>query len=73
MSKKRFDNVWDAIEDTPAQAENMKLRSTLITRAASITSRRVAAAAASSRMRARKSPTLSKGQSSSSSATSASC
>jgi hypothetical protein len=26
MSKKRFDNVWDAIEDTPAQAENMKLR-----------------------------------------------
>jgi phage-related protein/predicted XRE-type DNA-binding protein len=30
MSKKRFDNVWDAIEDTPAQAENMKLRSTLI-------------------------------------------
>jgi len=31
MSKKRFDNVWDAIEDTPAQAENMKLRSMLIT------------------------------------------
>lgn len=31
MSKKRFENVWDAIEDTPAQAENMKLRSTLIT------------------------------------------
>ena len=30
MSKKRFANVWDAIEDTPAQAENMKLRSTLI-------------------------------------------
>jgi len=30
MNKKRFDNVWDAIEDTPAQAENMKLRSTLI-------------------------------------------
>jgi phage-related protein/predicted XRE-type DNA-binding protein len=30
MSKKRFDNVWDAIEDTPAQAENMKLRSALI-------------------------------------------
>jgi predicted XRE-type DNA-binding protein len=27
MSKKRFANVWDAIEDTPAQAENMKLRS----------------------------------------------
>jgi predicted XRE-type DNA-binding protein len=30
MSKKRFDNVWDAIEDTPAQAENMKLRSALM-------------------------------------------
>jgi predicted XRE-type DNA-binding protein len=30
MSKKRFVNVWDAIEDTPAQAENMKLRSALI-------------------------------------------
>lgn len=27
---KRFDSVWDAIEDTPAQAENMKLRSTLM-------------------------------------------
>jgi predicted XRE-type DNA-binding protein len=26
----RFDNVWDAIEETPAQAENMKLRSTLM-------------------------------------------
>src|SRR5882724_12144243 len=30
MSKKRFANVWDAIEDTPAQAENMKFRSALI-------------------------------------------
>jgi len=30
MSKKRFANVWDAIEDTPAQAENLKLRSALI-------------------------------------------
>jgi predicted XRE-type DNA-binding protein len=30
MSKKRFVNVWDAIEDTPAQAENMKLRSILM-------------------------------------------
>jgi predicted XRE-type DNA-binding protein len=30
MSKKRFPNVWDAIEDRPAQAENMKLRSTLM-------------------------------------------
>jgi predicted XRE-type DNA-binding protein len=31
MSKKRFSSVWDAIEDTPAQAENMKLRSVLMT------------------------------------------
>ena len=30
MSTKRFDSVWDAVEDTPAQAENMKLRSTLM-------------------------------------------
>ena len=30
MSKKRFASVWDAIEDTPAQAENMKLRSALM-------------------------------------------
>src|ERR1700731_3399413 len=30
VSKKGFVNVWDAIEDTPAQAENMKLRSVLI-------------------------------------------
>ena len=30
MSKKRFKSVWDAIEDTPEQAENMKLRSTLM-------------------------------------------
>jgi predicted XRE-type DNA-binding protein len=30
MSKKRFANVRDAIEDTSAQAENMKLRSALI-------------------------------------------
>jgi predicted XRE-type DNA-binding protein len=30
MSKKRFASVWDAIEDTPAQAENMKLRSQLM-------------------------------------------
>ena len=29
-SKKRFANVWDSIEDTPGQAENMKLRSALI-------------------------------------------
>ena len=30
MSKQRFASVWDAIEDTPAYAENMKLRSTLM-------------------------------------------
>jgi predicted XRE-type DNA-binding protein len=30
MSNERFDNVWDAIEDTPEEAENMKLRSTLM-------------------------------------------
>jgi predicted XRE-type DNA-binding protein len=30
MSRKRFASVWDAIEDTPAQAENMKLRSQLM-------------------------------------------
>jgi len=26
----RFESVWDAIEDTPAEAENMKLRSSLM-------------------------------------------
>jgi predicted XRE-type DNA-binding protein len=30
MSNERFPSVWDAIEDTPAQAENMKLRSSLM-------------------------------------------
>lgn len=30
MSKQRFESVWDAIEDTPAEAENMKLRSALM-------------------------------------------
>jgi len=30
MSKERFASVWDAIEDTPAEAENMKLRSALM-------------------------------------------
>lgn len=30
MSKDSFASVWDAIEDTPAEAENMKLRSTLM-------------------------------------------
>ena len=29
--QQRFANVWDAIEDTPEEAENMKLRSILIT------------------------------------------
>lgn len=31
MSNERFSNVWDAIEDTPEEAENMKLRSVLMT------------------------------------------
>jgi len=31
VSKRRFDSVWDAIEDTPEEAENMKLRSVLMT------------------------------------------
>ncbi|ARO68707.1 transcriptional regulator [Xylella fastidiosa subsp. pauca] len=30
MSNERFTSVWDAIEDTPEAAENMKLRSTLM-------------------------------------------
>ncbi|HEY1855717.1 helix-turn-helix domain-containing protein [Acidocella sp.] len=30
MTNNRFSSVWDAIEDTPAQAENMKLRSSLM-------------------------------------------
>lgn len=30
MSKRQYDSVWDAIEDTPAEAENMKLRSVLM-------------------------------------------
>ncbi|MBN9548861.1 MAG: XRE family transcriptional regulator [Alphaproteobacteria bacterium] len=30
MSDEIFASVWDAIEDTPAEAENMKLRSTLM-------------------------------------------
>lgn len=30
MSKKQFVSVWDAIEDTPEEAENMKLRSSLM-------------------------------------------
>ena len=31
MSKQRFASVWDAIEDTPPETENMKLRSALMT------------------------------------------
>ena len=30
MDKQRFTSVWDAIEDTPEQAANMKLRSVLM-------------------------------------------
>lgn len=30
MNKQRFDSVWDAIEDSPEEAENMKLRSVLM-------------------------------------------
>ncbi len=30
MKRERFDNVWDAIEDDPAVAENLKLRSLLM-------------------------------------------
>ncbi|KVC78659.1 MULTISPECIES: helix-turn-helix domain-containing protein [Burkholderia cepacia complex] len=30
MTKQHFPSVWDAIEDTPAEAENMKLRSELM-------------------------------------------
>ncbi len=30
MSNERFESVWDAIEDTPEAAENMKLRSSLM-------------------------------------------
>ncbi len=30
MSKKKFTSVWDAIEDSPAAAENMKLRAALM-------------------------------------------
>lgn len=30
MIKQRYASVWDAIEDTPAEAENMKLRSELM-------------------------------------------
>jgi predicted XRE-type DNA-binding protein len=30
MSNEQFASIWDAIEDTPAEAENMKLRSALM-------------------------------------------
>lgn len=30
MTTQRFASVWDAIEDTPAEAENMKVRSQLM-------------------------------------------
>jgi predicted XRE-type DNA-binding protein len=30
MSNKQFCSVWDAIEDTPEESENMKLRSLLM-------------------------------------------
>lgn len=30
MNNKQFASVWDAIEDTPEEAENMKLRSSLM-------------------------------------------
>jgi len=30
VTTKRFKDVWDAIEDTPAAAENMKIRSVLM-------------------------------------------
>lgn len=30
MNKQSFNSVWDAIEDTPAAAENMRLRSSLM-------------------------------------------
>ena len=30
MSNKRYGSVWDALEDTPGAAENMKIRSTLM-------------------------------------------
>ena len=30
MNKDQFNCVWDAIEDTPVEAENMKLRSSLM-------------------------------------------
>ena len=31
MNERRFENVWDAIEDSPAMAANLRMRSDLIT------------------------------------------
>ena len=31
MTAQRFESVWDALEDTAQEAENMKLRSILMT------------------------------------------
>ncbi len=30
MTSDRFESIWDAIEDSPAQAENLKMRSILM-------------------------------------------
>ena len=30
MTRQRFESVWDAIEDLPAEAANMKVRSDLV-------------------------------------------
>lgn len=30
MKRQKFSSVWDALEDTPQEAENMKLRATLM-------------------------------------------
>ena len=30
MSNQKFESIWDAIENTPEESENMKLRSTLM-------------------------------------------
>ncbi|WMT79550.1 XRE family transcriptional regulator [Bradyrhizobium sp. Ash2021] len=30
MERQRFENVWDALEDTPAEAANMTMRSSLL-------------------------------------------
>jgi predicted XRE-type DNA-binding protein len=47
MSKQRFENVWDALEDTPEEAENLKLRSALMIALKShLTSREISQAAA---------------------------